>query len=176
MTYAEIHCQICGVSFAIARLRTPLEPPEAAWEYYGSGFVDQESRDPIEYTCCKSSGCQTMERRLPIGGNDMRKEHLAGWGCICAIGYTGYQISVEEMKGCRDVQCLLKKWHDWEAEEDDQDFELESSYFLTGLGNGSPDTDPLTIIPPVRYGVEDLLVCNYNPGIVGFHALPLLAA
>ena len=39
MGYVEIVCQLCGVSFAIGRLRRPDEPQEAAWDYTGSGFV-----------------------------------------------------------------------------------------------------------------------------------------
>jgi hypothetical protein len=37
MGYSEIYCQLCGVSFAIARIRTPQEPIEAAWAYHGPG-------------------------------------------------------------------------------------------------------------------------------------------
>lgn len=36
MGYYETYCQLCGVSFAIARHRRADEPPSAAWDYTGS--------------------------------------------------------------------------------------------------------------------------------------------
>lgn len=97
---------------------------------------------------------------------------MAGPGCIRKLGYSGYQISVEEMKGCRAVQCLMKKGSGWRAEADDQDFELESNYFLTGLGDGSPDESPLMDIIPARHGVEELLILNFDNGVC-IHLLAL---
>jgi len=42
------------------------------------------------------------------------------------------------MKGCRAIQCLLPKAVvEWNPEEDDKDSELESAFFLTGVGYGS---------------------------------------
>jgi hypothetical protein len=161
------------VSFAIARIRTPHEPIESAWSYSGDGYVDQEGHGGIEDTCGKTSGCQTLERPGLYGGDEIGTEHLAGPGCISGQGYSGYQISVEEMKGCRVVQCLMKKTDEWEAEDDDQDFELESNYFLTGLGNGSPDESPLEDITPARHGVEDLLITNIQIVSHLFAPIPL---
>ena len=46
-------------------------------------------------------------------------EHVAGPGCICGKEYSGYRILVEEMKGCRDMQCLLTKEDIWMPEPDD---------------------------------------------------------
>ncbi len=45
---------------------------------------------------------------------------------VARDGYPGYLISVEKMKGCRAVQCLLKKTDDevWKPEDDDQYFEI----------------------------------------------------
>jgi len=54
---------------------------------------------------------------------------------------------MEEMKGCRAVQCLLVKKDDWEPEIDDQDFERDSKVFLTGLGDGSPDMSSISFLP-----------------------------
>ena len=58
------------------------------------------------------------------------------------------------------MQCLAKKEEGWQPENDDQDFELESDYFLTGQGDGSPDDEPLMIIEPVRHGVEYTYISN----------------
>jgi len=37
MGYYEIQCQLCGVSLAIARLRTAHEPYEFAWGEWADG-------------------------------------------------------------------------------------------------------------------------------------------
>ena len=58
---------------------------------------------------------------------------------------------MDEMKGCRAVQCLLLKKLSWEPEPGDQDFELDSRVFLTGIGNGSPDLAPLESLSPIRH-------------------------
>lgn len=146
-------CQLCGVSFAIARLRRADEPEEAAWDYTGSEFVnaDEESNG----LCGEGSGCT-------VPGDESRRagEHLAGPDCVSESGYTGHRISVAEMKGCRAVQCLLKKEANWMPENDDQDFEIEGDYFLTGVGDGSPDEAPLDNIQPARHGISDIIIIN----------------
>ena len=154
MGYFETVCQLCGVSFAIARLRRADEPEEAAWSYDGRDFVDVgEETDEL---CKGESGCIN-----PSDGHRTRVgEHTAGPGCVLEQGYSGYRISLEEMKGCRAVQCLVKKEADWMPEDDDEDFEVEGSYFLTGIGDGSPDEAPLEDIDPVRHDVSDILITN----------------
>ena len=160
MGYCEIKCQLCGVSFAIARLRRADEPPEAAWDYTGSGFVDHQDWWNPDGTCTESSGCKLLKREARFEGHGPGKEHIAGPGCGSGLGYTGHRISLEEMKGCRAVQCLVRKGSGWKPEPDDQDFELESNYFLTGIGDGSPDEAPLENIKPVRHGFEYILISN----------------
>ena len=152
MGYCETVCQLCGVSFAIARLRRPDEPEEAAWSYYGSEFVDVE--DDCNLLCGGEFGCSIHQER-PRNG-----EHIAGTGCVSEAGYSGHRISVEEMKGCRAVQCLVKKGYDWIPEDDDEDFETEGAFFLTGIGDGSPDESPLEGIKPARHGVDSILISN----------------
>lgn len=151
MGYSETICQLCGVSFAIARIRSAHEPFNSAWTYYGSDFVS--TGDNI---CEGTSGCQALPRQE--GDGDL--EHVAGAGCYSGRGYCGYRISVEEMIGCRAIQCLLKKEKDWKPEQDDQDFELQSDYFLTGIGDGSPDEAPADNLKPVRHGVTEVWVFN----------------
>ena len=53
-------------------------------------------------------------------------EHAAGPGCICGKEYSGYQTLVKEIKGCRDILCLLMKDDGWMPEPDGQHFELDS--------------------------------------------------
>lgn len=150
MGYSEAVCQLCGVSFSIARIRTIHEPLDAGWATYGGdGFVEADSM------CEGTSGCQSVKRD---GQNEA--EHVAGPGCSSGSGYSGHRISVEEMSGCRALQCLLKKDEDWEEEGDDQDYEREGMYFLTGLGDGSPDEAPAEDLKPVRHGVDEVWVYN----------------
>ena len=111
----------------------------------------------------EDSGCQHMSRPGTFGPEDERMgvEHVAGPGCNWGRGYSGYQISVEEMKGCRAVQCLLPKdTRDWQPEEDDHDFERESRFFLTGVGDGSATDGDESACTPVRHGVESFAESN----------------
>ena len=158
MGYFEYLCQLCGVSFAIARLRRPDEPPEAAWDYAGFSYVHET--EFLAGLCGESSGCQIL-RHDSAGG----EEHAAGTGCRCRRGYSGQRISLEEMKGCRAVQCLLEKEEKWQPQPDDQDFELDSNYFLSGVGDGSPDEGPLEELTPVRHGVNSTLITNCIYGV-----------
>ena len=66
------------------------------------------------------------------------------------------------MKGCRAVQALVPKGHveNWKPEEDDQDFERESDFFLSGIGDGSPDEGPLDNMEKVRHGLRDVIIYN----------------
>jgi len=107
--------------------------------------------------CGVNSGCQDIQRP---DTEAVEEEHVAGPGCVYGRGYTGHQISVEEMEGCRAVQCLARKEEDWKPEDDDQNFERDSGYFLTGLGDGSPDEAPLDEISPARHGVDEILPNN----------------
>ena len=160
MGYSETVCQLCGVSFAIARLRRIDEPPEAAWDYAGSDYVEEDGE--LTELCGESSGCQLLPRDdVPA----LAGEHIAGLGCISNRGYSGQRISIGEISGCRAVQCLIKKEAEWQPEEDDQDFELESDYFLSGFGNGSPDVEPLEITMSVRHGVDSVYISNCLYGV-----------
>lgn len=70
MGYSEIICQICGVTFAIARIRTPQEPPTAAWDNHGTGrgrFVscwapDEDDLDDEKFDGNVSEGCMIAVR------------------------------------------------------------------------------------------------------------------
>ena len=152
MGYSETVCQLCGVSFAIARLRRADEPEDAAWCYYGYDFVTLD--EEIFGLCGENSGCS-------INGEGARAgEHFAGPGCVSEHGYSGSRISLEKMKGCRAVQCLVLKSSYWTPEDYDKDFEVEGAHFLTGIGNGSPDGEPLWNIDPVRHGIDNILIGN----------------
>lgn len=72
----------------------------------------------------------------------------------------GYRISVEEMQGCRAVQALAVKGEDWQPEADDENFELESHFLLTGVGDGSPGDRPLQGLKPARHGISRIFIEN----------------
>jgi hypothetical protein len=90
-------------------------------------------------------------------------EHIAGPNCEDTQGYNGNRISAEEMRTCTTVQCLVEKasqmrdWlPEWASEPQDEDFERESNYFLSGLGDriGSWEDDGFCY--PRRHGVGEL--------------------
>lgn len=51
------------------------------------------------------------------------------------------------MKGCRAIQCLVKKMSGCKPEDDDQGFEIRSDFFLAGTGDGSSSETPLPLYP-----------------------------
>lgn len=87
-------------------------------------------------------------------------EHLAGPGCNHPRGYNGNNITAEEMFGACTVQCLVQKDGSWRADPNDEEFELSSDYFLSGLGGhmSSRDYGGLRAIP-IRHGLE----AEFNP-------------
>ena len=94
MGYVEVYCQLCTVSFNIARVRTPHEPPSSAWG--SSSPRPSYTRDEQESRCivfgeAMKSGCKNL-------GPD--SVHCAGQGCSFSGGYSGWRIGVEEMKVC----------------------------------------------------------------------------
>ena len=149
MSDQDTYCQLCGVSFAIARLRRADEPEAAAWDSTGSHFVD--GHWGYAEMCGEGSGCT-----IPVDEDNRAGEHVAGPDCVSESGYSGYRISVAEMKGYRAVQCLVKKDATWMPAEDDYDFETEGGYFLTGVGCYS--SDEVENISPARHGVYSISI------------------
>ncbi|MCJ1433844.1 hypothetical protein MMC27_003209 [Xylographa pallens] len=156
MASDDIVCQLCGVAFAIGRLRCATEPTEAAWDFTGHWHVNADTYD----LCEEGSGCEIIERDLEGRSRSNILEHISGPGCISRSGYSGQRISLKEMKGCRSIQCLVQKEPDWEPQPDDQDFELESDYFLTGVGCSQPDRGPLNISKTARHGADNFYLFN----------------
>ena len=158
MGYYEIYCQICGVSFAIARNRRADEPHSAAWDYTGSAYSGCTVVGLFNETCGDGtgSGCKIFDNGRHVF------QHLAGPGCASVDAYSGYRIPVEEMQGCRAVQALAKKEEGWQPEADDENFEVESPFFLTGVGDGSPDSVPLQGIRPARHGNSSIWIANVS--------------
>jgi hypothetical protein len=94
MGYSETACQLCGISFAIARLRRADEPIEAGSSYYGYGFIDVDGFGPE----CDAIGCQNISREGVsgldyTGPNNSGTEHLPATCCVFDRGYNGQRIS-----------------------------------------------------------------------------------
>jgi hypothetical protein len=82
-------------------------------------------------------------------------EHIAGPGCRNRAGYSGHKISAEEMRGCQVSQCLVRKPLDFEPLEDDEDFEKEGEFCLSGLSDHMPSRDRYyPRVEPARHGCE----------------------
>ena len=151
MGYSETRCQLCGVSFAIARHRRENEPQHAFWDYSGSPYVDPAS---IDESCGDATGCD-FENYEMLG-----YQHVAGPECTSVSGYSGHRISMEEMKGCRALQALVKKGQGWEPEDDDEDFEIEGELYLSGISERGPERAWAENIRPARHGYDIMFIDN----------------
>jgi hypothetical protein len=91
-------------------------------------------------------------------------EHIAGAECNNVNGYSGHEISAEEMRGCQTVQCLVRKPPGcmFDALPDDEAFEITGEFFLSGLSDFMPsrDTDSPRVTPD-RHGCEVPHAENY---------------
>jgi hypothetical protein len=119
---------------------------EDYWTWYESKVPNGRKRPPPDPVM----GC-------PSG------EHIAGPNCEDTQGYKGHSISLEEMRTCSAVQCLMEKksqtrdWlSDWNPESDDEDFEAESDYFLSGLAHKCCSWEDDTNLAPERHDVGQM--------------------
>jgi hypothetical protein len=85
-------------------------------------------------------------------------EHIAGPDCQNRQGYLGKHISVEEMRGCHTVQCILPKKQERKHRVDGLEFERESQYILTGVADHMPSSGSDLRFAPVRYGIDNIAV------------------
>ncbi|KAH6967897.1 hypothetical protein BKA56DRAFT_597358 [Ilyonectria sp. MPI-CAGE-AT-0026] len=86
-----------------------------------------------------------IDRRFRGIGVTHELEHIAGpdcsYGPVAGGGYNGQNISLQEIRGCNTVQCLVRKPSGWEPEDDDQEFEKSGAFFLSGLSDYMPSRD-----------------------------------
>ncbi|KAH6964598.1 hypothetical protein DER45DRAFT_642028 [Fusarium avenaceum] len=161
MGYSEIYCHICGVSFNINRFRTIKEPRSATLgddpdeltleecaERETCYFIYRHPYDPQptvdigpEFAASSSKkfleSIQSIEPDVDGGA----WEHFPGPDCANETAYNGYNISVEAMRGCNVVQCLVRKSDDWQPEPDGEPFEISGTLFLSGLSGSMPSRD-----------------------------------
>jgi hypothetical protein len=256
-------CQLCGVSFKIARIRTQSEPREAAWDIspFNPAVPDEgdcwkpgckvvtrprdpaaldettddddvfedvipsgvdsegnevslraymalEGWDPEDFDDFDDFDEEAMDeiwsencrdywkwytskipdgREYPFPASDAGLhdpepnfvEHIAGVDCGHQHGYNGNAISVEEMRLCTTVQCIVEKQseaHDplpeWTPESDDEDFERDSKYFLSGLGDRCGSWEDNCTVEPIRHGFNDInpiFTEGFKLGDLAFH-------
>lgn len=90
-------------------------------------------------------------------------EHIAGPNCVHYRGYSGHAISAEEMKYCTTMQFLVPYTrdshdpsHHQQPEPDEEEFEKEGEYHLTGLGEECGSWEDDCSIYPARYGCYEV--------------------
>ncbi|TGO23546.1 hypothetical protein BPAE_0129g00300 [Botrytis paeoniae] len=154
MGYSENVCQICAVSFNLARCRTKYEPPEAGWGHSTSLYYAREARTC--YDLSEESGCEKIARNGPLTA------HIAGPNCVFDGGYSGYRISVAQMKDMRLSRYIIKKPENLSEEEDAPDYEKCSDYFITDQSITTQDHWQPGDLPRYRYGVNSFLAMNYE--------------
>ncbi|ORY02549.1 hypothetical protein BCR34DRAFT_437902, partial [Clohesyomyces aquaticus] len=154
----QVLCQICGVSFNIGRIRTPAEPRSAAWGPLGPMLHESVWATlplPLEPTDQQGSYLGYVDSEENI------VEHIAGPGCENKRGYPGHDISVEEMRGCQTLQCLVRKPKEhseyrFDPLPDDEEFEKSGEFFLSGLGDHMPSRDMSSpLVTPARHGCKE---------------------
>jgi hypothetical protein len=88
-------------------------------------------------------------------------EHLAGQDCALPLGYSGWQVSAEEMHFIREIQCLHPKDPAWKEECGDEVFERGAQYcFVTGISKQGANYYEVFDLEPVRHGVRDAFINN----------------
>lgn len=100
-------------------------------------------------------------------------EHIAGPNCVHYRGYNGHVISAEEMKYCTTMQFIVpydQEYHDSDDDQqplhepDDEDFEREGKYHLTGLSEECGSWEDDCSVYPKRHGCYEV----YPMGNGGF--------
>ncbi|KAF7590767.1 hypothetical protein BBP40_002383 [Aspergillus hancockii] len=97
---------------------------------------DQPQKKYVCFPVPKDGDMLDIEQAGPV-------EHIPGPNCTSENAYSGRKISLQEMRGCRTVQCLIHKGSTerWMPDALEQDWELSGDYFLSGLCDGMPSRD-----------------------------------
>ncbi|KAF7553515.1 hypothetical protein G7Z17_g3558 [Cylindrodendrum hubeiense] len=152
-----------------------LRPRRNRWGFPPKGYADPD--EPVSAESSSRHGRLFPEHPdpLPADGIDRRfrgigstydLEHIAGPECsytlVAGGGYLGQSISVQEMKGCNTVQCLVRKPQNWEPEHGDEEFEKSGSFFLSGLSDYMPSRDgPYLEVFPARHSCQTVKAENF---------------
>ncbi|KAJ5381059.1 uncharacterized protein N7496_003487 [Penicillium cataractarum] len=122
------------------------------------GYSNQRCRDervfPIQSTT------------LSDGHDPEELEHIPSRTCTEANAYSGFAISLEEMRGCRTAQCLIHKSAIREPSsqiEFSEPWEVSEDWLLSGLCDGMPSRDCNNpYVWPARGGVDQPRAENIN--------------
>ncbi|PVH69996.1 hypothetical protein DL98DRAFT_521866 [Cadophora sp. DSE1049] len=157
MGYSEISCQICAVSFNIARLRTKDEPPESGWGYsHGLSYAGDVSSSLCSMYS-ETSGCENDYDAEPDG------LHFPGRGCTFTGGMNGWKIGAGEMKGMRHPRYIILKPTNWDVEKEEQnEYERKSDYFVTSQTTEVPDDWEPGELAKIRFGIDTFFPRNYG--------------
>ncbi|KAJ5296360.1 uncharacterized protein N7443_007253 [Penicillium atrosanguineum] len=106
---------------------------------------------------------------LPRGYDMTELEHIPGVTCEEARAYSGYAISLQEMRCCRTAQFLVHKdasSEPWQPDGLHESWEISEDYFLSGqcVGMASRDCSDQDV-SPVRGGVGTVHADNMNFGV-----------
>ncbi|KAM3075412.1 hypothetical protein ACMFMG_007150 [Clarireedia jacksonii] len=158
MGYYENFCQICGVSFNLARVRTKHEPPEDGWGYSSGLYYMGDETSTLCASRPEESGCKNVS----VEGDGIHPDqvHIAGPGCVFTGGYSGHRITAEEMKDMRLTRYIIPKPENTVDEEDAPDYEKCSDYFISDQSITTQDHFEPGELPRIRYGVDYFFVQN----------------
>ncbi|PVI04115.1 hypothetical protein DM02DRAFT_726029 [Periconia macrospinosa] len=118
-------------------------PNSLVHEHNQQCVLDMEDCAQDEPESTTGAGVQERKRSARP---EQRREHIAGPGCQMLGGYSGCEISVAEMRHCSVSQCLVRKPKGWSPDafkvlDDDEEFEREGDFFLSGLCGDMPSRD-----------------------------------
>lgn len=136
---------------------------KAMQETYDGGDYQLEN-DYVEWYHTKMS--METKRKEPVWKS---YEHIAGPDCVDHHAYNGYAISAEEMKFCTTMQCIVlydNEYHEsypnqW-SEPDDEEFERQGVYHLTGLGDACGSWEDDCSVYPKRHGCYEVYPMAYG--------------
>ncbi|KAE8358214.1 hypothetical protein BDV27DRAFT_169650 [Aspergillus caelatus] len=141
---------------------------------YKYQFFDMDDGQLPKFGQTLPMGKPLEEKAGRIGIRRVYLEHVAGPGCRCTQGYSGANISLEEMRGCRTGQGLVNDNGDEEAAPDDLECETDSDYFLTGLADCMPFVEiGGTGVSPARHSYDWIEPADpYNDWFEPYMAVP----
>ncbi|CAH0052452.1 unnamed protein product [Clonostachys solani] len=154
MGHSEIACQICGVSFALARIRTPQEPPTAAWSNHGTtdgGYVWSWAPEEDDFDDEKSDGNVAGGCMIAVRAD---RDHEDG-DLLALSQHPEEEMYLEDMHGIpkHDRAKILKRLRD-----------LEGKYCLEHVAG--PECGNGDGYHGNRISVEEMRTCSTMQGLV----------
>lgn len=128
------------------------------WQNYRKAYLmwfEEETKDGK-----KNPHSRSQRFRHSQEGSADIIEHIAGVDCYREQGLNGNAISEEEMRLCSTSQHIVDKYNDihqlpeWTPESDDEDFERESKYSLSGLAHRTAGMYGNRTAFPERHGLQ----------------------